>query len=82
MREYYGSFEDAEYDEKLSEFEQRVDPAQAEIQELKNRINSLMVRIQSDELEKLTEKLAREDSPTLQDAWEQYQSVLRLTQNK
>ena len=52
------------------------------IKKKKNKGKSLMVRIKGDELEKLNEKFLREDNPTLKDAWEQYQTVLRLTQNK
>ena len=80
MREYYGSFDDAEYVEY--EAESRVDPAQAEITELKNKVNSLMVRIQGDELDNLNEKFLGEDNSTLKDAWQQYQSVLRLKKKK
>jgi len=61
---------------------QSIDCAQQEIQKLQNQILGLQIRIQSDELEKLTEKVTRDDNPTLKDAWDKYQSLRKLTGTK
>jgi len=64
------------------EVEAQIDPAQQEIVQLKSQILSMQLRIQSDELKALMEKVVRDENPTLKDAWDKYQSVLRLTSSK
>ena len=70
------------YEQILDGIQQEIDPVQQQIQELKSQIMSMQLRIQSDELEKLMEKVVRDENPTLKDAWDKYQSLLMLTGNK
>jgi len=71
-----------EYEQIDSAEVERIDAVQQEIAGLKSQIMSLQLRIQSDELEALMEKVVREENPTLKDAWDKYQSLRKLTGTK
>ena len=53
-----------------------------EIERLSHEVMRMQVHMQSLELDAIHEKHFREMHPAVKDAWEQYQSVLRLTQSK
>lgn len=71
-----------EYDQILECGGQQINPVQQEISQLKRQILSMQLRIRQNDLEKLMEKVCRDENPTVKDAWDKYQSVLRLTSNK
>jgi len=59
-----------------------IDHDKVEIDRLRHEILRLKVHIQNGELEELHQKHFREMHPAVQDAWNQYQEVLRLTSNE
>ena len=58
--------------------ERAVDADQQKITDLEREVLQMRVHIQAQQLEELTEKVQRDQNPAVKDAWEQYQTVLRL----
>jgi len=68
--------------ERLAEAEdyaQEAQPESRKVEDLEREILKMQVQIQSFQLQELTDSVEREKNPAVKDAWEKYQTVLKLT---
>jgi len=54
-------------------------PRNQKEEELEREVLKMQVEIQATRLKELTDTIEREQNPAVKDAWEKYQTVLKLT---
>jgi len=55
-------------------------PKNQKEEELERELLKMQVEIQATRLKELTDSMTREKNPAVKDAWDKYQTVLKLTQ--